>query len=151
MRPVRVSVKALIVRDGKLLAQKNVDATGPWYISPGGGQHPGETLHQALKRECLEEIGSDIEIGDIRFVRDYIGSKHEFASIDSGLHQVEIYFACQVPSTYEPTMGPEPDKNQVAIEWLEIAQLDRFRFFPRALGELLSDAGQDLIYLGEVN
>jgi len=54
---VRLSVKAIIVREGRLLVLKCRDQQGFWYVLPGGGQQVGETLDQALRRECLEELG----------------------------------------------------------------------------------------------
>ena len=79
MQPIRNSAKAIIIEGNKLLAIKLVDEEGYWYCLPGGGQEPGEALHDALRRECREEIDAEIEIGDLRFVRDYIGKNHEYA------------------------------------------------------------------------
>ena len=50
----RNSAKAVILKDNKLLAIEKVDRDGQWYLLPGGGQEFGETLIDALKRECLE-------------------------------------------------------------------------------------------------
>ncbi len=80
MRSVRLSVKAIIIREGRLLVLRCRDQSGVWYVLPGGGQMAGETLDQALKRECLEELGCEIRMGPLRFVRDYIAWHHEFAA-----------------------------------------------------------------------
>jgi ADP-ribose pyrophosphatase YjhB (NUDIX family) len=73
MRPVRVAAKAVIVQGGRLLVTENVDADGRWYLLPGGGQEPGEALPETLRRECREEVGADVEVGELLYVRDYIG------------------------------------------------------------------------------
>jgi 8-oxo-dGTP pyrophosphatase MutT (NUDIX family) len=57
VKPIRVSAKAVIIRDGKLLATKNVGITGVFYLLPGGAQMPGEALDKAVRRECREEVG----------------------------------------------------------------------------------------------
>lgn len=48
---------------------------------PGGGKRPGEDMENALKRECYEECGCNIEIvsgiGEIVEYRDMISQKHE--------------------------------------------------------------------------
>lgn len=86
-RIVRNSAKAVIVQDDKLLAIKKQDKDGYSYILPGGGQEHGENLHLTLKRECIEEINDNVEIGDLIFIREYIGENHEHFEFDSEVHQ----------------------------------------------------------------
>jgi 8-oxo-dGTP pyrophosphatase MutT (NUDIX family) len=49
----RVSAKAVIVREGKILL---VQETEKWWSLPGGGIDHGETVTQALQRELAEEL-----------------------------------------------------------------------------------------------
>jgi 8-oxo-dGTP diphosphatase len=152
MRPVRVSVKAIIIEDGRLLALRSNDArVGTWYELPGGGQEPGETVPQALRRECREEIGCEVTIGALRFVRDYIADHHEFALWEGGIHQVELMFECRLASPPRP--GHLPDAYHTGFEWLELATLAGTRFFPRALIDYLTaaDPSPAPLYLGDVN
>ena len=70
--PIRNAARALIIRDVHvLLLRKGGDERGERYAFPGGAQDPGETLQQALHRECLEEIGTETEILDLIHVADY--------------------------------------------------------------------------------
>ena len=46
---------------GQVLLLKATYADCRWGL-PGGGLDQGETIHQALVRECLEELGCDVEI-----------------------------------------------------------------------------------------
>lgn len=55
----RVSVKGLIYDDGKLLFVRERSDT--WDL-PGGGLEHGEGIAEALRRECREELGAEIEI-----------------------------------------------------------------------------------------
>lgn len=50
-RIIRNSAKALIIKDGKMLAIKIQDKDEEWYIMPGGGQESEETLAKAVCRE----------------------------------------------------------------------------------------------------
>jgi 8-oxo-dGTP diphosphatase len=62
----RVVVGAAIVRDGRLLAQQRdfpADAAGKWEL-PGGRVDPGETDADALVRECVEELGVTVRVGE---------------------------------------------------------------------------------------
>jgi 8-oxo-dGTP diphosphatase len=49
----------------KILLTKNQDDEGYFYLFPGGGQEHGETIHNALLRECMEEVGEEVEIGEL--------------------------------------------------------------------------------------
>ncbi|WP_427138152.1 NUDIX domain-containing protein [Psychrobacillus psychrodurans] len=62
---MRNSSKAVIIRDDKLLTIKLHENDKTYYILPGGGQKPGENLHQTLERECMEEVGAKITIGEL--------------------------------------------------------------------------------------
>ena len=52
---IRVSTKALILRDNAILLVEYDDESGLHYNMPGGGVEPDETLEEALKREMQEE------------------------------------------------------------------------------------------------
>ncbi len=74
---LRNAAKALIQRDDRILITENIDDNGLWYILPGGGMEPcKETLLDALKRECQEEIGADVKVESLQFVREYITDNH---------------------------------------------------------------------------
>lgn len=150
MRGVRLSVKAIIIREGRLLVLKCRDEDGVWYALPGGGQEAGETLDGALRRECLEELGCDIRMGSLRFVRDYISWHHEFAACDPDSHQVELMFDAYLES--EPSLATQPDSMQEGFAWLEVARLSGCRLYPRVLEQALPSRGNTgVIYLGDVN
>ena len=62
----RVIVAAAIVADGRVLACERSsppEAAGRWEF-PGGKVEPGETDAQALVRECAEELGVRVAVGD---------------------------------------------------------------------------------------
>lgn len=148
---IRNSAKALILQHGRILVTENHDSKGPWYCLPGGGQILGETLTQAVSRECLEEIGTAIEVGDLMFIREYIADHHEPHEGTAGLHQIDFVFQCRVPETYVASNGHAPDSTQQAVRWMTIGELRSVRFFPQALLVAL-EAGDDAKkYLGNVN
>lgn len=153
---VRVAAKAVIIRDGRLLTVKVRDRLHTdrcYYALPGGGQQPGENLHETMRRECLEEVGARVEVGPLLYVREYIGPNHEYAAVDSRFHQVEMVFSCTLLDDAELGNGRAPDTRQVAVEWLELARLDEYFFRPRALVKLLQSPlpTPHPVYLGDVN
>lgn len=153
MRHIRTAARALIILDQKLLAIKMRDRSGTFYILPGGGQRHGETLRDGLKRECLEEIGTAVDVGELLYVREYIGKNHEFRSAHHAFHQVESVFRCTLPDPDGIGPGTEHDKKQVGVEWLPIDELTQHRFLPERIKPFFKngdfDAGTH--YLGDVN
>ncbi|MCM2998307.1 MULTISPECIES: NUDIX domain-containing protein [Paenibacillus] len=152
MKPIRNSAKAIIIQQGKLLLTKNKDNDGFFYLFPGGGQEHGEVLKETLKRECVEELGVQVEVQDLVYVREYIGKNHEFAAWDHDVHQVEFYFVCSLAQEAPAQMdGTQPDPDQIGVEWVDIRQLDHIRLYPKALGHQLVNNELNVRYLGDVN
>lgn len=143
--PIRNAARALIVRDQSLLALRK---TGGRYALPGGGQDPGESLHQALQRECSEEIGCRVSIDKLLTVADYLKPRNSKPGYHR--HVVEFLFLCQVDTDYQPRNGPKPDKRQVDVEWLPLDNLEQVDFTPGFLKTVLPQLQQQReIYLGQ--
>ena len=150
---IRNSAKAVIVKEGKLLTIKIHENGETYYILPGGGQKHGENLHQALERECKEELGAKVEIGELIFVREYIGINHELSTYHSHVHQTEFMFFCNVHQDIFNN-GSSPDKGQIGTEWLPINELLEYKLFPQALrSHIISyfDSGIAATYVGDIN
>lgn len=160
MKPIRNSAKAIIIYDGKVLLTKNKDQEGFFYLFPDGGQEHGEQLSEALKRECMEEIGCHIRVHDLAYVREYIGKNHQFSKWDAGVHQVEFYFLAELVEVelVSPTeqeahifVGTNPDEYQVGVEWVALSALDHIRVFPAQLIPSLQGRGGKDVYMGDTN
>ena len=153
MRPIRTAARALIILQGKLLAIKMRDHSGIFYILPGGGQHHGETLVQGLQRECLEEIGTDVEVGELLYVREYIGKNHQFRKDHRSFHQLESVFRCSLPNPNGIGPGTEHDKKQIGVEWVALDELHKHRLLPEAIKPFFTKDGFEPSsnYLGDVN
>lgn len=76
----RIGVRAIIYKDGKILAvkHKNKDGTAKdfWAI-PGGGLDPGESLEVGLKREMREELGVDVAVGRLLFIQQFTSTRED--------------------------------------------------------------------------
>lgn len=59
--------RAIIFQDGNLITLKRVKKAETYWVFPGGGVEDGESLEEALKREIMEELGVEIEIGNLVF------------------------------------------------------------------------------------
>ena len=149
---IRNAVRAFIVRDGcVLLLRKEGGGQGERYALPGGAQDAGETLIKALDRECQEEIGTQVEIGELLYVADYF--KPRDTQPPSTRHLLEFLFSCKVPADYIPKNGYHPDKHQIEVVWVNLGDLDQLTLLPPSLaGHLKSTlAGHGRGYLGVID
>ena len=149
---IRNAARALIVQDGRiLLLRKQGYPDGERFALPGGGQDPGETLRQALLRECLEEIGTQVLIHDLLHVADYFKARD--TDPPSTRHLVEFLFHCEVPESYTPMNGEHPDKHQVEVVWAHLDTLPDMPLFPRSMAQFLgrSLAASMNVYMGVID
>ena len=153
MPPIRTAARALIIHQSKLLAIKMRDHSGVFYILPGGGQHHGETLREGLHRECREEIGTEVEVGELLYVREYIGKNHQFRHAHRSFHQLESVFRCTLPDPDGIGPGTEHDKKQIGVEWIPLEELQQRRFLPDVIKSFFTanDFKPHSNYLGDVN
>jgi len=146
---IRNAVRAVIVRnDQVLLLKKTGGDRGVRYALPGGAQDLGETLAQALERECLEEIGTAVEILDLMNVADHFKARE--TDPPSTRHMVEFLFRCDVPDDYVARNGIKPDKSQIDVVWVNLANLATMRLYPESLSHCLPDSilRETAVYLG---
>ena len=150
--PIRNAARALILQENNiLLLRKAGYQEGERFALPGGGQDPGETLEQALNRECLEEIGTRVVIRDLVYVADYYKPRDTYPR--STRHLVEFLFACTVPDDYAPVNGHHPDKHQVEVVWARLDELGKMPLYPRSLAPYLADSRESAgtVYLGTID
>ena len=143
-RSIRTSAKALVIRDGRMLAIRLHDQDGDFYIMPGGGQNTGELLPAAVEREVAEETGIAVKAGDAVFIIE--GEKGEES------HRVDIVFRCEYLG--ESDAERHTDWNQIGYEWLDIATLNTAPLYPSKLRRPIMNlaAGKEApVYLGNEN
>lgn len=144
-RPIRTSAKALIIRDGKMLAIRLQDGAEIFHIMPGGGQETGEALPDAVAREVAEELGVRVRVGDLAFVIE--GTQGE------AFHRVDLVFLCEDLGEIEHA-ELHGDNNQVGFDWLDIATLNHSSLYPSKLRRPIMNLVQGNpypVYLGVEN
>ncbi len=123
-RRIRNSAKALIIKDGRMLASKIDDHGDVFYIMPGGGQDAGELLPEAVMRECAEEMGIRVEPKSLVFVIEGLHGE--------SFHRVDLVFLCDYVGEIENAVL-QGDNNQVGFEWLPIGDLMSLPLYPSKL------------------
>ena len=65
-------VAAIIRREGKVFAtQRGYGEWKDWWEFPGGKMEPGETPEEALRREILEELSTEINVDELLCTVEY--------------------------------------------------------------------------------
>lgn len=120
----RVSVKALIVDQGKILLSQL--PSGKWEL-PGGGLDWGEDFHSALKREFKEETG--VLLDWIEEEPSFVWPSH-FQYKDHQAHTVTLGFKATLPQSVE--LVPNQDEYCVDLQYFSKEELKNLTFFPPA-------------------
>ena len=121
-------VRAIIIKNNKLLTIKRVKKDLVYYIFPGGRVEQGEDLGTSLKRECKEELGVEIKI-----ISNFASERFDRGDIK----QLEHFYICEVISGELGTGdGPEYDINsnyEVSheIAWLDINSVLNYDLRPK--------------------
>jgi 8-oxo-dGTP pyrophosphatase MutT (NUDIX family) len=107
----RITVAALIEREGRFLMVEERDGAAVVYNQPAGHLEPNETLAQAVVREVREETGHRCE-------PEHIVGIHLWPS-RAGPTVLRVAFACR---TEGPGDGPS-DPDILGLHWLTRAEL----------------------------
>jgi 8-oxo-dGTP diphosphatase len=119
----------VFTQDGKLLCQLRDDkphivAPGIWSCCPGGSVEPGETPHEAIVRELLEEF--EVEVTELKSLHthreysvEYAGTYHAFqAQLATPIDDVRCNEGQRV-SFYKPEQALELPQHPVSLTFLK--------------------------------
>ena len=146
----KVSAAVMAVQGGKvLLLQRAMDpGRGSWCF-PGGFMEIDETPQETAIRECKEELGAEIEVGELMYIREYIGKNHEFSHKDNN-HQVEYMFRCFLKTQPVESQANDIDAGQNGISWINIREGSLDRVYPKVLLKRLLTKYPE-VYWGDIN
>jgi 8-oxo-dGTP diphosphatase len=129
-------VRAIIIKNGKVLLIKRTKKDSVYWVIPGGAVDKNETKQEALTRECQEELGVKIKIGALML--KMISQKPETKG-----HREYFYLCDIIDGTLGSGQGPEfqQDSSYVGgydIEWRSIKNLPKIDLKPEEIKNLLS-------------
>jgi 8-oxo-dGTP diphosphatase len=124
-----VHVVAAVVDDGERYLvtrrQAGVHLAGLWEF-PGGKVRENETHDEALRREMLEELSVDVEVG-----RLVLTTSHHYPERTVTLH----FYSCRLLGAPAPQLGQE-------MQWVTRAELGAMEF-PAADADLIEILSAD--------
>lgn len=125
-------VVAALIWDGDrfMICQRPANKARPllWEFV-GGKVEPGETKEQALIRECQEELGITLSVGEV-----FMDVVHEYPDITIRLTLFNAAIAEGVPQKLEHN----------DIRWITVDEIDQYNFCP-ADTEILLQLKQQLL------
>jgi 8-oxo-dGTP pyrophosphatase MutT (NUDIX family) len=120
-------VRAVIIQNDKLLSIRREKENETYWIFPGGGVEGDENDQEALIRECKEELGVEVEVGEF-FAKDIFYWK--------GIPEDSLFYKCKVLcGELGSGCGPEYENKLYYegthdIEWLNIFDLKNIDLRP---------------------
>ena len=115
-KPVDVVAALIWEKDKFLICQRPADkARGLLWEFVGGKVEPGETMVQALWRECMEELGVKVDVG-----QQFMQVVHAYPDILIRL----TLFHCTIPEGF-----PQPLEHK-DLKWVHPGQTDGYEFCP---------------------
>ncbi|EAR51466.1 NUDIX hydrolase, MutT [Oceanicola granulosus HTCC2516] len=134
MRPIRLSLRAVLVREGRLLLVNAYRGRDDLWCAPGGGAEPHQSLPDNLAREVHEETGLTIAVGELCLV-------NEFHDPERAFHQVDLYFRCTIVAGACDGAWRDPEGIVSMRRWVTRAEIAGLRVKPDSLAEVAwSDA-----------
>ncbi len=111
-----IVVAAVIEEDGRFFVtrrQKGVHLEGMWEF-PGGKLDPSETHAEALRREIGEELGADVDVGEL-----VLSTTHDYGDLAVAL----FFYRCRLVGTPRPLLKQE-------MRWVARGELGLLPFPP---------------------
>jgi len=125
---IKERARAIIIDHGKILLINRIKGDDFYWVIPGGGVEFGESHEQAVKRECLEELGVKIEVQKLFLQRP--SDKQETKG------QQEFFYLCNIIDGKIGTgQGPEFQAGTqyggaYRIKWVDLKDLPEINLKP---------------------
>lgn len=122
---VRVRVVGLVFADERVLVVEHQVETQRWHCFPGGELECDEVPEQGVRRELVEELNLECEVGALVAIGYHLG--------DAG-QSVEMYFHC---TATERQLMSRSD-HVVSAQFVHLSELQALRVFPLELSDALA-------------
>ncbi|MGH1331232.1 MAG: NUDIX domain-containing protein [Paracoccaceae bacterium] len=123
----RLAVRALIMREGRLLLVNAYARGSDLWCAPGGGVERGQSLPDNLIREVYEETGLEIAVGPLAIVSEFHAPGGDF-------HQVDLFYHADILAGELDAHWRDPEGIVHQRRFFSEGDLAQLRVKPDALG-----------------
>lgn len=124
----------LVIRRGRLALIERSHSGRRYWVVPGGGVEPGESVTEAALREAREELGVGVHLGQLRIRIDHLESDRTV--------QRQWYFDAEVDSeNIRIAHGTETGIGTFEAVWLPLHAIDPSAVLPAAVVRLVRAHG----------
>lgn len=125
-RPPRLSVRGIVMREGRLLLVNAWKGKDHIWCAPGGGVEPHSSLPNNLAREIHEETGLTVRVGAPCLINEFHDPDHDF-------HQVDVYFRCTLIAGDPDGDWTDPEGIVSLRRWVTRAEMAALTVKPDSL------------------
>lgn len=134
--PIHCLSRAVIIEQDHLLVSYNPQSTKPYAYLPGGHIEEGESAHQALLREMMEETSLAFQIERFLGILEYSFIPNNTLKI-CHTHEYNLCFLANCPDLNNLQLPPEPERDKVQFRWVPLSNLADTNLLPSPLITLL--------------
>lgn len=129
---LKVRVCGLLVEGDALLLAKHKREGRIYWVLPGGGLEPGESLTGCLRREMEEETGLKVEVKDVLFLFDVKEPQRHVVSIVFGVRRKG--------GELKPRNIPQEGERLETVEFVPLNRLEDIDLRPAGIKEEIEKA-----------
>ena len=132
---MRIRPAALIIENNHVLFLRYDYSGGSKFALPGGNVDAGETFPVTIARECEEELGIEVEVGEMIAV----GQVHATTDYDACLH---VIFEGDIVAGIPVLQAGETTANDLV--WVPVDKIAELNIYPS-----MNDAILDFVHTGK--
>lgn len=126
-KPINVLGRLVIIDQGNLLVVKKAD----WTFLPGGHVEYNEGVKDTILRECMEEFGGNVEVGELIGVLE-----HSFEDKNGPYHEINFVFAGKLLDMNYPQV-PKSLEDDLEVIWIPLDKLEEKNLLPKEIWPMI--------------